>query len=37
LRQADITANGFMQAYSATVKAGMPFMRYLCGATGVGF
>ena len=37
LRQADITAGGFMQAYLATVKAGTPFMRYLCGAIGVGF
>ena len=34
---ADITAGGFMQAYLATVKAGTPFIRYLCGAIGVGF
>ena len=37
LRQSDITADGLMQAYPATVKAGAPFMRYLCGAIGVGF
>ncbi|MBU1228206.1 MAG: DUF2461 domain-containing protein [Actinobacteria bacterium] len=37
LRQSDITGDGFMEAYLATVKAGAPFMRYLCEAIGVGF
>jgi len=37
LRQEDITADGFMDGYLATVKAGTPFMRYLCDAIGVGF
>jgi len=37
LRQSDITSEGFMQAYLATVRTGAPFMRYLCGAIDVGF
>jgi uncharacterized protein (TIGR02453 family) len=37
LRQADITRDGFLEAYLATVKTGAPLMRYLCEAIGVGF
>ena len=37
LRQSDITKDGFMDAYLATVKTGTPLMRYLCEAIGVGF
>ena len=37
LRQSDITRDGFMEQYLATVKTGAPLMRYLCEAIGVGF
>jgi uncharacterized protein (TIGR02453 family) len=37
LTQAEITSAGFMETYLATVNAGIPFMRFLCGAIGVGF
>lgn len=37
LRQRDITGNGFMDQYTATVRTGAPFMKYLCEALGLGF
>ena len=37
LKQSDITSDGFMDIYLATVKTGAPFMKYLCGAIGVGY
>jgi uncharacterized protein (TIGR02453 family) len=37
LRQSDVTSADFMRTYTATVKAGAPFMEFLCGALGLGF
>ena len=34
LKQSEVTSADFMGTYLATVKAGAPFMRYLCGAIG---
>ncbi len=37
LRQAEVTSAGFLDAYLATVRAGVPFMRFLCEALGLAF
>jgi len=37
LRQAEVTAAGFMDTYATTVKAGAPLMRFLCEAISLGF
>jgi uncharacterized protein (TIGR02453 family) len=36
-RQSDVTKDGFMEQYLATIKTGVPLMRYLCEAIDVGF
>jgi len=35
LRQSDVTASGFIDAYLGTIRTGMPLMRFLCGAVGL--
>jgi uncharacterized protein (TIGR02453 family) len=35
--QREVTGPDFMDVYLATVKAGTPFMRFLCEAVGLGF
>jgi uncharacterized protein (TIGR02453 family) len=37
LRQAEVTSSGFLDTYLATVRAGVPFMRFLCRALGLAF
>ena len=37
LTQKAVTSEDFMKTYTATVKAGVPFMRFLCDALGLAF
>jgi uncharacterized protein (TIGR02453 family) len=37
LTQAQVTAPGFLDHYVAAMRAGAPFMRFLCEALGLGF
>ena len=37
LRQADVTAAHFPETYLATVRAGVPLMRFLCRGLGLAF
>jgi uncharacterized protein (TIGR02453 family) len=37
LRQSDVTSPEFLDLYTATAKDAVPFMRFLCGALGLGF
>lgn len=37
LRQSDVTSASFMETYLATVKVGVPFMRFLADAIGLSF
>jgi uncharacterized protein (TIGR02453 family) len=37
LSEAEVVADGFVEAFAARCQAGAPFMRWLCGAVGVPF
>ncbi len=37
LKEEEVTADGFVEAFAERCRTGAPFMRWLCGAVGVPF